>query len=270
MAKGNFEACAAVTLGYEGGLTMDRRDPGNWTGGKVGKGVLKGTNMGIAANTYPNEDIKNMTKARAMELYRPRYWDGIAGEALPYGMDMVTYDYGVNSGPSRGVKALQRAVGAPVDGRPGAITISKAAAAASDGKRVIQSVCAGRLSFMRSLAVWETFKRGWTSRVANVEAKAVAMWLTRGSGAIGPKERAILRDEADKAGKVASAQTKGATGTATSGGAIGGGDTIMTGEPNWMLIAGLVVLVVIVAGVLIVKSKQNNERAKAYSSVAAA
>lgn len=180
MAKGNFEACATVTLAYEGGFTIDKRDPGNWTGGKVGKGVLKGTNFGIAANTYPDLDIRNLTKAQAIQLYRGRYWDGVSGDALPFGVDLVVYDYGVNSGPSRGVKALQKAVGAPVDGKPGATTISKTAQAASDGKRVIQTICASRLAFMQGLSTWNTFKRGWSSRVANVEAKAVAMWLAKG------------------------------------------------------------------------------------------
>jgi len=264
MAKGNFEACALVTLSYEGGYTKDKRDPGNWTGGKVGKGELKGTNMGIAANTYPHLDIKNLTKADVLPLYKARYWDGIQGDALPFGVDLVTYDYGVNSGPSRGVKALQRAVGAKVDGRMGGETIKATARAASDGKKVIQAVCSYRMSFLRGLTTWETFKRGWSSRVANVEAKGVAMWLTRGAGKIEATEKRILSDEANKAGKVASNQKKAASGAATGGGVIGMGDTVTTGELNWMLFAVLAVAVLAVASVLIVKARQNREREKAY------
>lgn len=269
MAKGNFEACAIVTLAYEGGYTNDRRDPGNWTGGKVGKGVLKGTNMGIAANTYPDLDIKSLTRADVLPLYKARYWDGINGDALPYGVDMAVYDYGVNSGPSRGAKTLQSVVGAKADGKVGADTIRKVAS--GDGKAIIQAVCARRLAFMRGLAVWNTFKRGWSARVANVEAKSVAMWL-KGKGAGAAVISATLKQEADKAGKVASGQTKASGATAGVGGVTGGGVTggvMATGEPNWLMIAGLVILVV-AAGVLALKARQNNERAKAYLDVASA
>jgi hypothetical protein len=36
---------------------MDERDPGNWTGGAIGKGELRGTKWGISAQTYPQIDI---------------------------------------------------------------------------------------------------------------------------------------------------------------------------------------------------------------------
>ena len=55
-----FDEAFRRLIGHEGGYSTDRRDPGNWTGGKVGVGVLKGTKYGIAANTYPNLDIKNL------------------------------------------------------------------------------------------------------------------------------------------------------------------------------------------------------------------
>lgn len=268
MAKGNFEACATVTLGYEGGYSSNPKDPGNWTGGKVGSGVLKGTNMGIAANTYPNLDIKNLTRADVLPLYKARYWDGIQGDALPFGIDLATYDYGVNSGPSRGVKALQAAVGASVDGKVGADTIISAGKAASDGKRVIQTMCASRMSFLRGLSIWETFKRGWSSRVANVEAKAVAMWMAKGGALAGP-DKTALQGEADKAGNVADQQAKASNGTTIGGTTVGGGDILVNGSPNWYLIAGIAVAVIVVAGVLYLKSRHNNERAKAYQAVAA-
>ena len=56
----NFEKAFERLIGHEGGYSTDRNDPGNWTGGKVGSGTFKGTKYGIAANTYPNLDIKNL------------------------------------------------------------------------------------------------------------------------------------------------------------------------------------------------------------------
>ena len=266
MAKGNFEACALITLGYEGGYSNDRRDPGNWTGGKVGIGVLKGTNMGIAANTYPNLDIKNLKKADVLPLYKGRYWDGVRGDDLPFGVDLAVYDYGVNSGPSRGVKALQKAVGATVDGKMGNDTIVKAARAASDGKRVIQAICAGRMSFLRGLSTWATFKGGWSKRVANVEARAVSMFLAN-TGKGKPAVASALETEADKATALSKKQTNAAHST-VAGGATGG--VVVDSMPSLWLIAVAVVAVVVVAGVLYVKARNNKERAKAYEDEAAA
>lgn len=267
MAKGNLAACLRFTLKFEGKYSNNRKDPGNWTGGKVGVGVLKGTNMGIAAHSFPHLDIKNLTEADVIPIYRDKYWNEVAGEALPFGLDLVAFDYGVNSGPSRGVKALQAEIGAKVDGKPGSETILKAASA--DIKRAIQGVCRRRLSFYRVLPTWETFKRGWSARIAAAEAQAVSMWLARG-GVASETDKRVLKDEADKAGKVSSTQQKGASGTVTGGAGIGAGDAAMTGDINWLLVGGIAVAVIVVAGILIVKARQNRERAEAYRSVAAA
>ena len=53
MAKGDLPAVLAETLAYEGGYSANPKDPGNWTGGKVGVGKLLGTKSGIAAASYP-------------------------------------------------------------------------------------------------------------------------------------------------------------------------------------------------------------------------
>jgi len=71
-------------LPHEGGFTRDRNDPGNWTGGVVGKGKLLGTNRGIAANTYGVEllrkgrTIKSLTEAECGALFKRDYWDSKA------------------------------------------------------------------------------------------------------------------------------------------------------------------------------------------------
>ena len=61
----NFARCLAFTLRSEGGFTDNRADPGNWTGGQVGAGELRGTNFGISAAAYPQLDIANLTAAMA-------------------------------------------------------------------------------------------------------------------------------------------------------------------------------------------------------------
>lgn len=79
----NFDHCFAFTVGSEGGYTSDSADKGNWTGGAVGAGVLKGTKYGISAAEYPTLDIANLTQADAETIYRKDYWPGIRAPRCP-------------------------------------------------------------------------------------------------------------------------------------------------------------------------------------------
>ena len=107
------------------------------------------------------------------------------GDNLPYGLDLVTMDGAVNSGPSRGVRWMQKGVGAKADGKVGPITIEKARAAGPEG---ITAACAARMGFLQGLRTWGTFGRGWSRRVASVEAVGLRMYL-----------RAVESDAAAKA-----------------------------------------------------------------------
>ncbi|MFS8147968.1 glycoside hydrolase family 108 protein [Rhizobium sp. BR 249] len=262
MAKGNMSACLPITLAYEGGFTADRRDPGNWTGGAVGKGTLKGTKYGIAAASYPNLDISRLTLADVTPIYQRNYWRPLGAEALPAGLDLVTFDFGVNSGTARAAKTLQAVVGADVDGVIGAETLKKAAV--SDVKKAIQSLCARRLGFLRGLTTWATFRGGWSKRVADVEARGVAMWLAASAHA---DPKAVLLEEAGKADAAAKKQRRSAGGSTVLATGGVGSNAALGGEVNWLLIVG-VVAVVVIAGLLVMKARQNRERAAAYQALA--
>lgn len=265
MAADNFDACIAISLVYEGGYSTIRSDPGNWTGGKVGVGKLKGTKYGIAASSHPTLDIKSLTVADAKAIYRTEYWNKVRGDVLPFGVDLSANDYGINSGPSRSIKDLQRAVGASVDGAIGADTLKRIAV--TGGKETVQKHCARRLAFFKGLKTWKTFSGGWSKRVASVEAKGVAMYLA-GVGKLQPEHIEELKDEAAKADTKAGNQNKSAGGAAAGGTAVGGGDAITSSEPNWLLIAGIAVAIIAVVTILVVKSRQNKDRAAAYKAVA--
>ena len=64
-----------VVFGFEGGLQCDRNDPGNWTSGRVGTGRQGCTKYGIATNTYPNLDIRDLTIQQAARLYERDFWN---------------------------------------------------------------------------------------------------------------------------------------------------------------------------------------------------
>jgi Glycosyl hydrolase 108 len=96
-------------LPHEGGYTNDRNDPGNWTGGKVGKGKLLGTKCGIAANSFPNIDIKNLTIADAERIYRRDYWDAYhLGDLKSQGIADEFCDEIVNGGGGLGQNLLAK------------------------------------------------------------------------------------------------------------------------------------------------------------------
>lgn len=263
MARSNFAAVMDEVFKHEGGLSMHRGDPGNWTGGRVGVGELRGTNFGIASHAHPDVDIKNLTMAQAREIYRQQYWNPIRGDDLPAGLDLVTMDPAVNSGVSRGVRWLQQALGGDVavDGRVGPQTLS--AAAKAEAVPVIQRACRARMGFLRGLRTWDTFGRGWSRRVASVEAVSVRM----AAEAANQRARPVLIDAAQSARTTADREGQAAGGTAVTGVAGGGSVATLADLPVWGLV-GFAALVVIVVVILLGQRRHDQDRAEAYQEQA--
>lgn len=160
-----FDEAFKRLIGHEGGYSTDRRDPGNWTGGRVGVGTLKGTKFGLAANTYPNLDIKNLTLAQAKAIYKKDWWDKLGADGMHSAIVFQLWDFAINAGKSRAIKELQQAVGVPADGVIGPQTL--AAVNSHDLNDVILSLTAERLKFYTSLSTFKTYGKGWTNRVAD-------------------------------------------------------------------------------------------------------
>ncbi len=160
----NFDEAFTKLVSHEGGFQDDPNDPGNWTGGKMGHGELKGTKYGIAANTFPGEDIKNLTLTRAREIYRFNYWGPAGCDAVPDGLKFDLFDTAVNSGQRQAARLLQRAVGVADDGIIGPRTLQ--AVQSMDPERLIARFNGWRLDFMNDLPTWPSFGRGWTQRIA--------------------------------------------------------------------------------------------------------
>ena len=137
MMRYNFDECLDHVLAYEGGYVNHPDDPGGET------------NLGISRRSYPEEDIKGMTRKRAAEIYKRDYWDAVCGDDLPSGIDFVAFDAAVNSGVSRGAKWVQRAVGANPDGRIGPLTLRRANT--TDVADAIMMATTYRMRFLESL-----------------------------------------------------------------------------------------------------------------------
>ena len=171
--QNNFQACLDEVLKLEGGWVDDSKDPGG------------ATNLGVTLNTWRTwkgvnavvtvADIKALTPVDVAPLYQQVFWKGCAGEYLPLGADLATFDWCVNSGVRRGNEGLQEALGVKQDGLVGPMTLK--AAAAMDGKALVNAICDARVAFYHGLpeAEQEEFLRGWLNRVEAVRAMALGM-----------------------------------------------------------------------------------------------
>jgi len=168
-----------VVLESEGGFSDHPRDRGG------------ATNLGITLRTLADwqglkldeltaadkekllADLKALTRREAAEIYRANYWLPMRCGDLPAGIDLMVFDFGVNAGPRRSVKLLQRAAGVTDDGSVGPKTL--AAVMAADPLAMIAEMADERLAYYRSLDNFDAFGAGWTNRTQQVSALARAM-----------------------------------------------------------------------------------------------
>ena len=92
-----------LTLIHEGGYVNDPRDAGGET------------NFGISKREFPNEDIKNMTEDRAIEIYKEGYWKDLYSQITSQLVANKLFDFGVLFGVGTAVGLLQLSLGFPVD-----------------------------------------------------------------------------------------------------------------------------------------------------------
>lgn len=166
-----FAAALSLVLASEGGFVNSRFDPGGATCKGVTQRVYDAYRRlrGLAPMS-----VRYISTADASAIYQRQYWAAVAGDELPAGVDYLIFDEAVNSGPVRAVKDLQAALGVKADGHLGAITMA-ALLAVNDRAGLINRVCDIRLGFMRRLATWPVFGKGWSNRVAAVRANALKL-----------------------------------------------------------------------------------------------
>lgn len=241
MAASNYAACLATTLEFEGGWSNHPKDPGG------------ATMRGIIQRVYdeyrdkkgrPRQSVRHISEDELQEIYRKNYWDVVRGDTLAPGVDLATFDFGVNSGPSRALSYLKKAIGGP-------------------DVETVKKLCAARLSFVRGLKTFATFGKGWTRRITTVEARGVKMALAA-TGLAPAEVSKKLQSEGKAASKKAAAQ----------GTAAGGATTATTQAPidpsvfSWidLAIAGVVVVAI---GFVAYRAYVNYQRSKAYKEAAA-
>jgi lysozyme family protein len=167
----NFDQAFALVVGEEGALSMDPADPGNWTGGKVNVGVLKGTKYGISAASYPEEDIANLTLPAAKALAKRDYWDYFSGDTLAAQISLGLFDAGYNEGVGESTRLAQRALGLTVDGVLGKGTLTGLLNVSVPKFARQFAIC--RIAAYAALPGWAEEHDGWTGRVLDVYQQMV-------------------------------------------------------------------------------------------------
>ena len=148
----NFQDAFDRLIGHEGGYVNNPDDPGGET------------NWGISKRSYPNIDIKNLTRDGAKAIYLRDFWNRIKGDKLYDGVAYQLFDFAVNSGIETAVRYFQRAIGVADDGHWG--PLSQAAADAMSETDSLMLINAERLDFMTRLSNWPNASRGWSRRIA--------------------------------------------------------------------------------------------------------
>lgn len=149
----DFDTVINRVLGNEGGYVNRADDPGGET------------NWGISKRSYPDVDVKNLTREQAIEIYRADFWAKVDGAELPEALMFQAIDFAVNSGCETAVRYLQLAAGVADDGHVGPATL--AAMKAMPPAVLLITYLALRLKFMAKLKNWSSDGKGWANRIGD-------------------------------------------------------------------------------------------------------
>jgi lysozyme family protein len=172
-----FTLCLEHVLEREGGYADHPSDPGGATNLGITRKTLAAWRKISPWWALPKSEVQGLRRAEAADIYRALYWERCRAGELPAGLDLAVFDFAVNSGPARAVKALQAALKVKADGFAGPITLDavRLRVASEGAAGLIVALCGGRLGFLQRLATWATFGRGWSRRVEIIRKAALAM-----------------------------------------------------------------------------------------------
>jgi lysozyme family protein len=151
LPEGFNEAFARLML-FEGGYVNDPADPGGET------------KYGISKRSYPGEDIRNLTQARAQQIYLSDYWGPAGCDSIPLQAKYLVFDMAVHSGVRTAVMAVQTICGVVPDGKFGPVTAQ--AVQAMNGDKFAARFLGSRLDSLTKLPTWGNFGKGWARRIA--------------------------------------------------------------------------------------------------------
>jgi lysozyme family protein len=148
-----FQTAFDRLMNNEGGYVNDPKDPGGET------------KWGISKRSYPNLDIRNLTREQAQQIYLVDFWQRGGMDKFADALAFQVFDAAVNHGIETAIRLLQRAADVADDGHIGSVTI-----AAINGKPapvMVLRFIAQRIRFWTKLSTWDRFGKGWANRAAD-------------------------------------------------------------------------------------------------------
>lgn len=170
-----FQACISSILEHEGGLSLDKRDPGGVTQWGISLRYLRSIGYDINGDgKIDKEDIIGLPVKGAVGIYRKYWWDKYRYAAFN---ELVVvekvFDLAVNMGGMAAHKLLQIAINRlgksppiKVDGLLGGITFGAANATDSLALRQELRECAKHryIEILAANPAMEWARRGWMNR----------------------------------------------------------------------------------------------------------
>lgn len=175
----------SFVVGEEGEtLDLTHDDKGNWTGGEVGVGELRGSKFGVSAKTYPTVDIAALTRDGAKAIFVRDYWQKFSCDQMPAPLGLLVVDAAYNGGHP--IQWLQLALGVANDGVFGPATKAAIAAQVPAGraKEIATEMLAQRLAYLSTGPLWSMFgaadgkPKGWARRLMALPFEAMNLLAT--------------------------------------------------------------------------------------------
>ena len=166
-----FKEALKIILKHEGGYVNHPRDPG----GRTNLGVTQRVWESWVGRSVGEAEMRALTVEDVAPLYEKKYWRAVKAPELPAGLALHVFDFGVNAGPRRAIRYLQKTIGTLQDGLWGPMSrraLKKYLERAGE-RRAVERYGALRLGYYRKLRTFSVFGRGWTRRTQEVTAKAL-------------------------------------------------------------------------------------------------
>ena len=151
-------------LRWEGGFVDDPLD----RGGATNKGITIGTFRHFFGSNATVDQLKNMTDAQWLTVFRAGYWDPWrADEIRNQSVADIVVDWAWASGTKTSIRQVQKLLGVTADGVVGPVTLG--AIAASAPRELFDRVHDTRIAFVDDIVSrnpsQKRFERGWKNRI---------------------------------------------------------------------------------------------------------
>lgn len=167
----SWDRAIAFTLRWEGGFVNDPLDRGGATNMGITQAVLSAA---YASGLVNCQNVRYLTKAEAITIYKARYWDAYDWGGYPAPIDEIMFDATVNNGIGNAAKFAQRAcvsLGSKldIDGKWGPLSRRALYEQAWERAALAKMLLVKRLNFYDAIVAAHPdqirFLKGWRNRI---------------------------------------------------------------------------------------------------------